>query len=167
MGRQTQLYLLPADTHVFEAELRMQLGARLLRPVGAEPVPSEMATSTVTVNGIPRMDCFLSPLGRVQVRFRQIESRQLWTIDSLRSEIVEFRGCHLNANRLKRGRLFYQTGFYNDDRVWTNKSAEFIEWAEKVRRLMKELFLYDRHERAVIGKDAAEWKNKGGVFEAL
>lgn len=63
-----------------------------------------------------------------------IESQNYYLIDSLRSPVIDLTLCYcdLKQNKIRRGRMFYQTGFYNNDEVWQDKNHEFVSWADEL-----------------------------------
>lgn len=167
MGRQIQLYLLPTDVAGFEKELRERLKARFVAPLSDEPMAHELQSCLVIEAGVVRIDSLLCRHDLSQVRFEYLPKRKLWAADVLRSDVVEFSGCYYRDHKLKRGRLFYSPGYYDESGSWIKKSDVFLKWAAQITRLAKKAFQYDRTLKALVGPDALAWKVAGGTFEAL
>lgn len=79
-----------------------------------------------------------------------------WLVDQIRSPVIEFSRGGLDESRLVPGRLYYRTGYY-DDQTWVEFSPEFLKWADGILRLVRRRFLYNREVKAYDGRHATEW----------
>ncbi len=63
-----------------------------------------------------------------------VEKQEYYLIDSLRSPVVDISLCYnnLETNRIRRGRMCFQTGYYKEDGAWQKKEKEFLDWAEQL-----------------------------------
>lgn len=166
MGRQFQVYLLPSDAVRLVEVLRQQIKIRLLasRSPGSQAI--EIQSPVQTSAGYTRMDCLLAPDEMIIVKVDHLEKQGHWTVNTLFSEVIEFSGCHFNNKTLKRGRLFYDTGFYNG-KQWEEKSPRFLKWAEIVFKTTKKSLERVASLDAYIGEDAKDWYSSGGVLIPL
>jgi hypothetical protein len=73
-----------------------------------------------------------SDLQSLVIRF--VKNQGYYLINTLHSPIIEVTKCHLDENALniKRGRLFYYPGYYNDENTWESKSPDFLNWANQL-----------------------------------
>jgi len=57
-------------------------------------------------------------------------------------KIIEFNACKWdkNNNSLGRGRIFYETGFYDEQGLWKEKDQEFLKTAEQLFRWFRKNF---------------------------
>lgn len=62
---------------------------------------------------------------------KYIDVQGYYLIDTLHSPVIEASKCNLNQNEkiISRGRLFYYTGFFDENGVWMEKDVDFIVWA--------------------------------------
>src|SRR4051812_30321717 len=105
MGRQIQLYLLPQDIVDFEVALESRDTAMLKR-LSPDPRPVFADTAIVETSELTCADSYLVRTSDCdRVLLRAIPSRGIWTIDDLRSPVIQFFGCHFDNRSLKQGRL--------------------------------------------------------------
>jgi hypothetical protein len=166
MGRQFQVYLLPSDAVRLLEVLRQEVGLRLLASRSPSPQPIEVESPVQTSAGYTRVDCLIAPADLVTVKLDRLEKQGCWSVDTLFSEVIEFQGCHYDKATLKRGRLFYDTGFYKSE-IWQEKSNHFLNWAEAAFKAAKKSLKRSSSLDAYIGKDADDWHSIGGEFVAL
>jgi hypothetical protein len=161
MGKQFQVYLLPSDAVTLIETLRQKVGLRLLSSRSPRREPVEIESPILSQVG-----CLLVPDLSVSIKLDHIEKQGYWNVNTLFSEVLEFSGCHFDEKALKRGRLFYDSGFYNAEH-WQEKSARFLAWAETVFRTAKKTLKRVPSLDAYVGEDAKHWRSKGGVFVEL
>ncbi len=166
MGKQFQIYLLPSDAITLLIRLRQKVDIRMLasRSVGQDPV--EIESPVQTDGGIPRVECLLVPDLSVRIKLDYIENQDHWSVNTLCSEVVEVSGCHFDEKTLKRGRFFYDSGFYNASH-WADKSPRFLEWSETLFRAAKKSLKRVSSLDAYVGEDADHWLSTGGIFVRL
>jgi hypothetical protein len=116
------MYLLSSDAIRLLEVLRQEVGLRLLASRSPEPHPIEVKSPLQTSVGYTRMDCLIAPADSITVKLNSLEKQGCWSVNTLFSEVIEFSGCHYNKTTLKRGRLFYDTGFYRSE-LWQASSA--------------------------------------------
>jgi|ERR1044071_654725 hypothetical protein len=166
MGRQFQVYLLPSDAVRLLEALRQEVGLRLLASRSPGPQPTETGSPVHTDAGFTRVDCLLAPDDSISVKLDHLEKQNLWSVNTLVSEVVEFSGCHFNEKTLKSGRLFYDKGFYRGEQ-WQEKSPRFLKWADLVFQTAKKSIKRVSSLDAYIGEDAERWHSAGGVLVTL
>ena len=89
-----------------------------------------------------------------------------WVVDDLRSPVVQFDGGFFDEKTLRPGRLFYDTGYYNENGEWVDKPVEFLKWADSILRMAKKMIRRDPVFDAYVGNSAADWlASTGGQFE--
>jgi hypothetical protein len=100
--------------------------------------------------------------------FSNIENNKFYYYDELRSNILQFDlgGFHpLSSHKLQRGRLYFHTGYYNDDDEYIHKSNEFIGWCDDFRKVFKKRFLkrYEKEKEYWYSKSAIDWIEKNNA----
>jgi hypothetical protein len=166
MARQFQLYLLPSDGVRLIEILRQKAGLRLLASRSPESKAPEIETPVHTSAGVTSVDCLLVPGDTSSVKLNRIEKQNQWSVDTLFSEAIQFTGCHFDGRTLKRGRFFYDSGFYQGQE-WKEKSQPFLEWAEIIFKTAKKNLTRVASLDAYVGEDARQWHMAGGVLVAL
>jgi hypothetical protein len=166
MARQFQVYLLPSDAVRLLEELRQEVGLRLLASRSPELKPIEVESPFQTSAGYTRVDCLIAPADLITVKLDRLEKQSCWSVNTLFSEVIEFSGCHYDKTTLKRGRLFYDTGFYKSE-LWQEKSKRFLNWGETAFKAAKKSLKRSPSLDAYIGQDADRWHSMGGEFVAL
>jgi hypothetical protein len=84
-----------------------------------------------------------------------------WSIDILKSPVVEFSRSFEGDGVIRRGRIYYTKGFYGSDGKWVDKPAEFLAWASVLTRRTKRGLT--RHDGDYIGKGAERRLREGKV----
>lgn len=161
MGHQVNFYLDPVDTASLEQALRTLGPLHVLHSRSPGPQPKILDSVTLEENGKPWLFfCLVRPEDMAAVVTAPVPAQGYWTIDELRSPVVELTRCFFDGATLRRGRLYYVDGYYNANGVWEEKSEAFRTWAKRalsrVRRLLK------RYDADYIGPGADSWLSSGG-----
>ena len=159
------LYLMPEDVIDFELTLRSN-DATILRRLSPERRPVISDTAIIQTPESTGVDAFLVRAVDIEdVSLRVVPGREYWTVDSLRSPVIEFFGCHFDGKTLKRGRLFYDKGYYDAAGAWFDKPRDFNSWAKDIFRIARKMFKKDPELDAYVGPKAREWHSKshGGL----
>jgi hypothetical protein len=70
------------------------------------------------------------------IRMDFIPQRGYWTINALRSPIIEFRRSYMDDNIIRQGRMYFIPR-YLENNQWVDKSPEFVAWADSILRFMR------------------------------
>ena len=103
---------------------------------------------------------------KIQSRF--LDSRQLYKINELYSPVIELLLSTENPEKkeLSRGRLFYQTGYYDKAGIWQEKEPEFIQSAEKLFRWFRKNFAKSETAYGNYTSPAVlEFVRQGGILK--
>lgn len=100
-------------------------------------------------------------VGQVVSKF--IEKQRYWTVDTLRSPVVEISRCYFDGKQLRRGRLFYDEGFYDASGHWVNKPNAFLSWADSILRLAKGMSVFDERQGSYLGPAANKLASSGEI----
>jgi len=168
MGKQIQIYLAQEDAADFESALKAS-GAIILKRSSTEsrPLVSDTARAQ-SADGVGVDGYIVRSNDLEHVSMRAVPAQGYWTVDGLHSPVVEFFGCHFNGKTLRRGRLFYDEGYYDAAGMWVDKPKEFNSWARSVFGLAKKRFKKDPKLDAHVGPKAKEWQTKfNGAFESI
>jgi len=88
-----------------------------------------------------------------------VPTQGYWTVDVLRSPVVQFRGCYFDGKIPRRGRVYYVDGFYAENDEWVEKPESFRAWAKAVLKAAKKGL--KRQDSDYIGPEASEWLAQG------
>ncbi|MBV8731721.1 MAG: hypothetical protein JO336_18090 [Acidobacteriia bacterium] len=160
MGKQIQLYLIPEDIALFEEKLRSN-DIAIIRRYSLDPRPVISDTIVVKATETVGADGFLVRHGDIgDVGLQYVPERAHWVVDGLRSPVIEFFGCNFDGKTLKRGRLFYETGFYEISGLRVEKPKTFQNWAMDVFKLARKMFMKDEKLGAYIGENTSQWQSE-------
>jgi hypothetical protein len=164
MGRQINFYLLPEDTDIIEKVLREKVEISFWEDISNSPAPEEASSLKIESMGKSPLTVYLSlPKHGKDIVCKQVQNQGYWTVDDLRSPVLEFSRCYFDGVVLRRGRFFYQTGYYGDDDNWVDKPESFIKWAEKIFRLLKKLLKKPSGQDYYFGEQALKWIETGAI----
>jgi hypothetical protein len=86
---------------------------------------------------------------------REVPAQGYWTVDGLRSPVIEFQRSFFDGKSLRRGRAYVVEKYYGPNDVLVEKPEAFRTWARSVLgTIKKELH---RHGPDFIGSDAKVW----------
>ncbi|MDX9702392.1 MAG: hypothetical protein RBU23_05025 [Candidatus Auribacterota bacterium] len=66
-----------------------------------------------------------------------VNKQNYYSVDSLFSEVIEFDRSFFDGTRLRSGRIYIQTGYWDDSGEYVTKSDEFIKWFERLARWIR------------------------------
>lgn len=166
MGRQIQIYLALEDIDSFEVALK-ERGVVFVSQSSPNSRVQVLHTCKRGVAGGVRTSGYLARQEDLKsITLNYVSSKVGWVVDDLRSPVVQFDGGFFDARTLRPGRLFYDTGYYNDRGEWVDKPSQFSKWADSILRAAKKLIRRDPVLDAYVGSHAAEWlANPGGQFD--
>jgi len=161
MGQQVNFYLDHVDTVALEQTIRT-LGPLLVlhsRSPGSEPRVLESVS--IEENGQPWLFVHLvRPEDLQAVVTRHVPAQGYWTIDVIKSPVIEFNRCFFDGTILRRGRLYYVDGYYNAHQTWEDKADSFQQWAKAVLTRAKKVL--KKHKADYIGTGADAWLSSSG-----
>jgi len=161
MGKQVSFILLPRDLQRLEEELTR---------IGPFVVLHSRSQS--------KQVCRLEGLGAAQwggenwlyvflvrpddidfVVTQSVPAQGYWSIDVLRSPVIEFHGCFCGDGKLRRGRAYFVEQYYGEGMQLVQKPEAFRVWARSVLLTIRRKL--DRHGTDYIGADAKRWLSSG------
>lgn len=156
MGHQVNFYLCPTDLRSIECTLREVGPLTILHSRSSNPKPRNVESLELNENGQLWLYFYLvRPEDIRSVTMTHIPAQAYWTVDVLRSPVVEFNRCFFDEIVLRRGRLYYIDKFYGSDGTTLEKPMEFVTWAKSLLLTTKKAL--KRHGSDYIGPDAKEW----------
>jgi len=164
MGRQCTLFLTPADMQRLEADLANQAVPLII--AGRLRCNELEFQSHLSIRrmGDEWLTLYLTrPEDLEQIRLLETTDQGYWHVDSLRSPVVEFCRCYYGNGILRCGRLFFDTGYYDNTGHWIDKSDQFLTWADAVLAQARRTLYYDKTLQSYFGTDAARLWREGLV----
>lgn len=69
-----------------------------------------------------------------EIKIRHVEKQGYYLIDTLRSPILEMSKCYfdIETKSIGRARIYFQSGYYDDNNQWIDKDKDFIAWADDI-----------------------------------
>jgi len=165
MGPQLKVLLLPEDV------ASLEIG---LAPLDPKWIPYGLQSSRLTTiptaklqhSGKEDLKLYLAREEDLNlIRIRSLGDSSGWTVDSLRSPVVEFSRCFFDGVTLVAGRFFYDLAFLDQGGSCIHKEAGFLTWAEHVFRVLRKTLCRHTTFDAYVGPYAKEWL-KGKLIHA-
>ena len=148
---------MPRDQDLFIAHIALNDGTRLLRTRSDSPGPK-----TLPFDQAGSSNGFLVRTEDVhEITWNCVANG--YHIDTLRSQVIEWSPSRLIGNELRRGRLFFDAGYFDSDNSWRLKSEDFIRWARSRLNWIKKNFTFNKDEGAYIGTDAEIAAEQGAI----
>ncbi|HYO60073.1 hypothetical protein [Archangium sp.] len=162
MGHQLNFFLTPEDLRLLEQRLKEKCPVVFLDYRSQGPAPAQLPDLEVAEFGKTRLSVLLVPPDSLgALIFRHVPQQGYWTVDLLRSPAVELSRCFYDGAILRRGRLYYDRGFYDEAGHWVEKPASFQDWAKKVFSVARKGLERDAEQFAYVGTNAQAQRQEG------
>lgn len=164
MGRQVNFYMLANDLARFEEWLQSNNEVFFINSRLSTPEIQPLQTLAISKMGETPLMVYLARKSELSdLVIKVVSNQNYWKIDILRSPAVELMRCYYNENMVRRGRLYFQTGYYDSDGHWIEKPKEFLDWANSLLRWIRNHYQKDPEIDFYVGPSAREWiSQKGG-----
>lgn len=161
MGHQVNYYLGPEDFRELEQRLRKIHPMAVIHSRSPSAVPRVVSSFEVEDGDALWLFFFLVREDDIDaVRLTEVPTQHYWSVDESRSPVIQFMRCFFDGKVLRRGRLYYNDGYWNADKVWTSKPEPFRKWARSVlaatRRMLQPM------DGEYIGREARAWQESSG-----
>jgi len=161
MGKQLNFYLMPSDIATLEQTIRA------IEPLYVLHNRSSFSNPQI-LNGLNHLDGGLRWLFYYIVRqedikdviMKYVPAQKYWTVDVLKSPVVEFHSCYFDELNLRRGRLYYIDKYYGDSNEVVIKPESFQKWAKSI--LVKTRNSLIKIDNDYFGVDSKKWLDCGG-----
>lgn len=169
MGHQINFFLGPNDELDLERRLRNVDELTVLHKRSPTPEPRVVNSMNLTQDGKQWLFLYLvRPADLIAVRTREVAAQGYWMVDDLTSPVVEAHRCYYDGKILRRGRLYYVDGFYDNQDSWVEKPMDFKTWTRRLFAAVRKPLTYDKRRGAYIGPEAAQMRLAGDVeFKSL
>jgi len=153
MGRQIQIRMAAEDRAWLDREIS-QAGGVLLLTTHASSVPIVVPSSHVVEQRFRGSFwiCLANEIG--QVRLEHVATMDYWVVNGLSSPVMEY-GCYDTAGSPTcQGRLWYEKGYFDQSGMWVCRSDAFLQFAERLFRLVRRRFTRDPATSEYVGPQA-------------
>ena len=161
MGRQINFYLIPGDIDALAMELLKAEPYIVLHSRSASASPREVGSLDVLEKGHPWLYFHLvRPPDKNSVVMREVPAQGYWTVDVLRSPVIEFTRCYFDGHILRRGRMYYDAKYYGEKGDLVSKSDNFLEWAKIIFSKTKKNLINTNSD--YVGHGTRKWMEVSG-----
>jgi len=163
MGRQTNFFMLRDDLIAYEQMIRQSSEVCLLKSQSNSQDPEVITTFLDAETGTTEIWLYLArAMDLEKVVTEAVPTQGYCRILEGTSPVVQFNSGYQKDNVLKRGRLYFQPGYYNDSDCWVEKSSDFIRWADGLLRWIRRHYRRDSKTGYYIGPAAWKWVEQEG-----
>lgn len=168
-SRQINFYMMPKDIEEFEIWLKQRVDSVFLAlPMYEEELRIIETLAISTKEKDMWLTVFLAPehlLDKIIVKY--VPAQEYYLIDNLKSPVMEFGRCYYDweNKKMRRGRLYYIKGYYDDNKEWKFKDESFLNWADEIFKWFRRHFKNQKltgFEGWLVTKRTAEWVEKEG-----
>jgi hypothetical protein len=164
MGRQLNFYMHPDDLAAFQSDVERR-HAVVLASRATSPTPLKLPTVLVAEYGVDPLCIFLARDQDLDlVRHVEILGSRDYAIDSLRSPVIEFSRCYFGDRVIRRGRLWFSTGYFGSGGDRRNQPEEFVRWASGWLRSLRRQYVQLK-DGNFAGPAAKKWSDAGGQLD--
>jgi hypothetical protein len=163
MSKQVNFYVTPEDTTLLEDSLRDIESFVVLHSRSDSSKPRILANLDYIENGQQWLYLFLvRPDDLDSVSMRYVPAQDYWTVDVLKSPVIELNRCFFDGQILRRGRIYYIGKFYGTNDELIAKPEPFQKWANSVFKTTKKAL--NKINSDYFGRNAQEWLTSGGAL---
>ena len=167
MSHQINFFLGPNDLIELEARLKKVDAPVVLHSRAPTNKPRVLDTINFTEDGKQWLFLYLvRSEDLTALRMKEVAAQKYWTIDTFISPIVELNSCYYDGKILRRGRLYYMDGYY-DQEQWVEKSDDFRTWAKRLLAAARKTLVFDKELGAHVGPEASEMRLRGVEFKSI
>ena len=166
MGQQVNFYATPNDLKAAEERIRQCGDYLVLHARSPQSKPRIVPSVDFEENGKKWLFYYLvKPDDLASVQTREVAKQDYWTIDDLRSPVVEFTSSFFDGAKMRPGRVYFQDRYYADNGQLVTKPESYVKWAKSILVAVKKELQRDTALDAYIGPDALNWvKQQGGTL---
>ena len=158
MELQINFFLTAEDQVAFEEHLKKAGDFVAIRWKSDKPEPAVVDLSAHT--GVLSLRLVL-PQHLVKVSMQPILTRREYSVDGLISPVVEYSRCPQEDRLIRRGRLYFQEGYFDAAGKWIVKDEAFVTWARRLRETARRFFKKRRISFFYLGEGAEKAKAAG------
>lgn len=141
-SRQLNFYLNSSDQHLFDQMLTANRTTKFCQYQTEQARPYFLESSIIRNMGEEVLKIILVRESDVKnIQYRKIEGRNIYSIDTVRSPVMEYSRCYVNDKFVRRGRLYFLKTYYNDQDVLVNKAPDFLSWENQIFDEAKEILI--------------------------
>jgi hypothetical protein len=160
MGKQVSFILLPGDLKALEEELDRIRPFVVLHSRSHSEKVQRLGGLDPGKSGEDWLHLFLVRPEDVEfVVTQSVAAQGYWSIDALRSPVVEFQRCFYDGQRLRRGRAYFVEQYYDVNKQLVQKPETFRVWAQSVLSAIRRKL--QRQGADYIGSEAKRWLSSG------
>lgn len=161
MGKQVNFYMTDRDEADFVEFVRSDRDVGLFMSV--VPTNDVPLLAELPKQGVPfwfslcLWDRDHSPAPKIDY----VPEQRYYTVDEIRSEVIQFWRSHLDEGRLVRGRIWAEMAVWQNDGTLLRKSESFRKWFDRLANWIKRHSVRDDRGDYVL-PGAAEYARQGG-----
>lgn len=160
VGKQATFLLLPSDLIALEAEIAHIEPFTVLHSRSKSKEVNELSALDPAKSGEDWLHLFLVRPGDVEsVITQHVPAQEYWSVDALRSPVVEFQRCFFDGKALGRGRVYFVESYYDSSGALVPKPEAFRNWAQAVLSVVRRKL--HRQGPDYLGRDAKMWLSSG------
>jgi hypothetical protein len=154
MGHQLTFRATPADLAGLEAAFAKSHPYVCLAWRSPDATPKQLRGFSEYQPGRDDLKVLLvSPTDLSKVRSGYVPAQKYWTVDTLRSPVVEMSRCYVEGNAIRPGRLYYKDEYYGAEGQRMLQPEDFRKWAADLLKTTKNVF--KRIKGEYVGAEAA------------
>jgi hypothetical protein len=166
-SRQINFFLTASD----QAELLMRFGAKgdfvVVQSRARDGNLCLLESAEVKDVGVEPLQVYLArPTDLEAIQFHILESQPYNTVDVVRSPVIELSRCYHVGGRLRRGRLYFVTEYY-DGGAMTRKETAFLKWASDLIAIARRNLMKEPASPFYFGASALRAKELGTMIDRI
>jgi hypothetical protein len=156
-SRQINLFLTSAD----EGELLKAIWAKSEYVIVDNIAPNRSPRLLETIEIQDRLKVYLAPPSHVRdIQLSEMKIAPYWTVDVVKSPVVEFVRCYHTEGRIQPGRLYFIIEYY-EGKISATKNRDFVEWANTIVKIARRILKNDSESFYYFGPEALNLKVAG------
>lgn len=164
MGKQVNFFFTPRDLNDCESKIRALGPVIFLEARSNSQRPNFLENTAVSEMGKTGLGIYIArPDDIHSIRFRPIQEQNNFAVDELRSPVIEMTRCFFDGQKLRRGRLYYDESFYEENGILITKPPAFRDWAKRVLSEAIKGLSKEKVQLAYLGAEASVLWKQGNI----
>jgi hypothetical protein len=136
-----------------EQRLQSRLRIQVVNERAESSTPKLIEMVDYELSDQPRRCYLVSPDLVNSIVMRYVSAQGYWTLDVLKSPVIEFDKSFFDGRILKPGRVYYQSQFFDDSEELLVKPELFLKWSKSVINSLRKSLVKNGSSIYYVGED--------------
>jgi hypothetical protein len=163
MNAQQNFFVLPEEMREVEQRLQSRLRIQVVSERAESSTPKLIGMVSYELSDQPRRCYLVSPDLVNSIVMRYVPAQGYWTIDVLKSPVIELDKSFFDGRILKPGRMYCESQFLDDSGELVVKPEIFLKWSKSVMNSLRKSLVKNGRSIYYVGGDTMRKAEAGEI----